>query len=71
MSGDRFKLHCEVLPHPTYSPDLLPSDFHLLAPLKVHLGGHKFHMNDEVSQEVLQWLRDSQKNSMLPKYRHL
>ncbi|GFR62237.1 histone-lysine N-methyltransferase SETMAR [Elysia marginata] len=27
----------EILPHPTHSPDLAPSDFHLFGPLKRHL----------------------------------
>jgi hypothetical protein len=27
-------MHWEVLPHPTYSPDPVPSDFHLFGPLK-------------------------------------
>jgi hypothetical protein len=27
----------EVLGHPTYSPDLAPSDFHLFGPLKHHI----------------------------------
>ncbi|GFO30057.1 histone-lysine N-methyltransferase [Plakobranchus ocellatus] len=29
----------KILPHPAYSPDLAPSDFHLFGPLKRHLGG--------------------------------
>jgi len=28
-----------VLPHPPYSPDLAPSDFHLFGPLKDYLRG--------------------------------
>ena len=27
-------LHFECLPHPAYSPDLAPSDFHMFGPLK-------------------------------------
>jgi transposase len=29
------KLKWDVLPHPPYSPDLAPSDYHLLGPMKV------------------------------------
>jgi transposase len=28
------KLKWDVLPHPTYSPDLTPSDYHLFGPMK-------------------------------------
>jgi histone-lysine N-methyltransferase SETMAR len=36
------ELQWELLDHPSYSPDLAPSDFYLFGPLKNHLGG-KFH----------------------------
>jgi len=35
-------LHFECLPHPPYSPDLAPSDFHKFGPLKEAMGGKKF-----------------------------
>ena len=38
----------ELQPHPSYSPDLTPSDFFLFAKLKFHLHGHHFWNNDEV-----------------------
>uniref|UniRef100_A0A4W6DJ95 Histone-lysine N-methyltransferase SETMAR n=1 Tax=Lates calcarifer TaxID=8187 RepID=A0A4W6DJ95_LATCA len=31
------ELGWELLPHPPYSPDLAPSDFHLFGPLKRHV----------------------------------
>jgi len=31
-----------VLPHPPYSPDLAPSDYHLFGPLKEYLGRKRF-----------------------------
>jgi len=31
-----------TLPHPQYSPDLVPCDFFLLPKLKTHLKGHNF-----------------------------
>jgi histone-lysine N-methyltransferase SETMAR len=46
----------EVLPHPPYSPDLVPSDFHLFGPLKESLRGCKFNL-DDVQLAVHEWLR--------------
>ncbi|KAG8231260.1 hypothetical protein J437_LFUL011114 [Ladona fulva] len=41
-----------VIPHPPYSPDLAPSDYHLFPKLKEHLGGQRFWTDDEVKEEV-------------------
>ncbi|PNF14748.1 hypothetical protein B7P43_G08352 [Cryptotermes secundus] len=41
-----------VLPHPPYSPDLAPSDFHLFGPMKDGLHGHHFPDNDAVIAAV-------------------
>ena len=38
----------ELLPHPPYSLDLAPSDFHLFGPLKEFTRGTKFEKDDEV-----------------------
>ncbi|PNF29048.1 hypothetical protein B7P43_G14049 [Cryptotermes secundus] len=35
-------LHFVCLPHPAYSPDLAPSDFHMFGPLKEAMGGKTF-----------------------------
>jgi len=43
-----------VLPHPTYSPDLAPSDFHLLGLMKDGLHGQHFPSNDAVVRAVKQ-----------------
>ncbi|GFO07309.1 histone-lysine N-methyltransferase SETMAR [Plakobranchus ocellatus] len=45
----------EILPHPAHSPDLAPSDFHLLRPLKRHLGGMAFETEDELISELRKW----------------
>jgi len=50
------KLKWNVLPHPPYSLDLAPSDYHLFGPLKKHLGGKRFRNNEEVIQAVQEWL---------------
>jgi histone-lysine N-methyltransferase SETMAR len=47
----------EVLDHPPFSPDLAPSDFHLSAPLKKHLGGRRFATDGEVQHAVMSWLQ--------------
>jgi len=44
--------------HPTCSPDLAPSDFHLFGPLKNALRGRRFSCDDDdVKAAVHQWLR--------------
>jgi len=45
----------DVLPHPAYSSDLTPSDFHLFGPLKDALGGKIFRADDEVKLSVQRW----------------
>jgi len=41
-------MHWEVLPHPAYSPDLAPTDFHVFGPLKEALGGKGLKADNEV-----------------------
>ena len=38
----------ECLPHPLYSPDLAPTDFHVYGPLKEVMGGKSFRSDEEV-----------------------
>ncbi len=45
----------DVLPHPSYSPDLAPSDFELFVELKPALGGIRFHSDAEVEQWCRQY----------------
>ena len=47
------------LTHPPYSPDLAPSDYHLLGPMKKMLNGQKFASDTEVQSVVRQWLSAS------------
>lgn len=42
------QLRFQVIPHPPYSPDLAPSDFHLFPKLKLFLAGKKFKTDEEV-----------------------
>jgi len=41
---------------------LAPSDFHLFDPLKEKLRGKKFNGNNNVKENVLNWLRHQDKN---------
>ena len=51
------ELGWELLVHPSYSPDLAPSDFHLFGPLKSHLRGNHFDSDAAVIDAVSNWLR--------------
>jgi hypothetical protein len=55
------KLKWDVLPHPPYSPDLSPSDYHLFGPMKRVLGGKRFRTNDEVIAAVQSWIHKQPK----------
>ena len=46
-----------VIPHPPYSPDLEPSDYHLFGPMKQGLRGNRYGSANEVKIAVLNWLR--------------
>lgn len=56
-SDEIVKIGWEVLPHPPYSPDLAPSDFHLFGPLKEAHRGIHFEDEEAVKTSVRQWLR--------------
>jgi histone-lysine N-methyltransferase SETMAR len=58
-------LSFEHLPHPLYSPDLTPSDFHVFGPLKQAMGGKSFRSDEEVQQAVHDWLRSQPKEFFL------
>ncbi|EFN69472.1 Histone-lysine N-methyltransferase SETMAR, partial [Camponotus floridanus] len=42
------ELRFELIPHPSYSPDLVPCEFFQFPNLKICLGGKKFSLNEEV-----------------------
>jgi hypothetical protein len=44
-----------VVPHPPYSSDLAPSDFHLFEPMKDGLCGKHYPSYDAVVQAMKQW----------------
>jgi len=59
------KLKWNVLPYPPHSLDLAPSDYHLFGPLKEHLRRKRFHNNEEVIQDVQEWLHWQPKDFFL------
>lgn len=42
----------QLLPHPAYSPDLAPSDYHLFGPMKEPLRGVRFKDQNEIERAV-------------------
>ena len=49
------ELGAEVLPHPLYSPNLAPSDYHVFRSLQNHLNGKTFDWNEAVKNEFIQF----------------
>jgi len=46
------ELGWEVLPHPAYSPDMAPTDFHVFRALSNHLQGKDFKKCDDLKQDI-------------------
>ncbi|GBL90953.1 hypothetical protein AVEN_28042-1 [Araneus ventricosus] len=47
-----YKLEWELIQHPPYSRDMVPSDFYLFSHMQLHLDGKIFNSNKEVINEV-------------------
>ncbi|CAK5039643.1 unnamed protein product [Meloidogyne enterolobii] len=45
-------LRWRLIPHPPYSPDLAPSDFHLFRSLKIFLRGQNFKNSEDVENAI-------------------
>ena len=45
----------EILPHPPYSPDIAPSDYHLFRSLQHHLIGKKFNQKNDIKNDLQQF----------------
>jgi histone-lysine N-methyltransferase SETMAR len=56
------RLGFELLPHPPYSPNLAPSDYHIFGPLKETLCSHRFGSHGDVQQAVQTRLREQPKS---------
>ena len=48
----------KILPHPTYSPDMTPSEFYLFTKLKSHLRGTQY---GSIIEAVNEYLGDQEK----------
>ncbi|UYV72968.1 hypothetical protein LAZ67_10001302 [Cordylochernes scorpioides] len=66
VMGKLLILKYDLLDHPSYSPDLAPSDFHLLPYLKKYVSGKCFAFNEDVERAV-----DEYSNSSLPDFHFL
>ena len=51
----------EILPHPTYSPDMAPSDFYLFPKLKSNRRGTQYGSNEGFIEAVNEYLGDQEK----------
>jgi len=51
------KMGWEVLPHPPYSPDLAPSDYHLFGFVKNQLRGQRYETTEAIQKVMRQCLR--------------
>ncbi|KAG5319648.1 MOS1T transposase, partial [Pseudoatta argentina] len=49
-------LKWEVLPHPLYSPDIAPSDFHLFRSMAHGLADRRFHSYEEAPKWIDSWI---------------
>ena len=61
------ELQCECIPHPPYSPDLAPSDFHVFGALKDARSGTQFRDVGEVRSALHEWLRTRPKEFFSPR----
>ncbi|GFR65691.1 transposase [Elysia marginata] len=47
-----------TLPHPSYLPDLVPSDYHLFGPMKQGLRDKHFQNDEKVKNAVKTWQKE-------------
>jgi transposase len=55
-------LRFKIKEHPPYSPDLAPSDYHHFPNLKNYLRGKHFESEEEVKEEVNNWIHSLPQN---------
>ena len=51
------KHQTSIVPHPPYSPDLVPADFFLFPKLKTTLKGRRFQTIEEIQENAIRELR--------------
>ena len=49
-------LKWEVLPHPPYSPDVAPSDYHLFRSMEHGLAHQHFRFYEEIKKRIDSWI---------------
>ena len=54
----------ETLPHPSYNPDLAPSDYHLFSSVKEQMQGQCYETLEEIRQAVRQCLWALERSSI-------
>lgn len=52
----------EVLPHPPYSPDMAPSDFHLFRSMAHGLSERRFRKYDDIQKWLDEWILSKEEN---------
>ena len=52
----------ELLPHPPYSPDVAPSDYHLFLAMDNHMRDQQFKTREEVENAVVQFFESREKD---------
>ncbi|KAK6751513.1 hypothetical protein RB195_003108 [Necator americanus] len=52
------KFGSTILPHPPYSPDLAPSDYHLFSYLQRHLDSQDFQTPDDIKKALEQFFKE-------------
>jgi len=67
------KNNVSTVPHPAYSPDLAPCDFHVFPKMKLQLKGRRFAYTEEVqaeSQQILNTLTPADFNECFQKWQN-
>jgi len=52
----------EVLPHPPYSPDIAPSDYHLFRSMQSALSGERFNSREDIQIWIDNWIASKTKD---------
>ena len=63
-------LHFECLPHPPFSPDLAPSDFHMFGPLREAMGGRSSVLMKRYATRCMSGCVEYQNNFFLKEFMH-
>lgn len=59
------RVNWEILPHPPYSPDIAPSDFHLFRSMQSALSGERFTSYEDIEKWLNEWIESKEPNFFL------